>query len=517
MGLEVVVAGAEDAPAGAVAGVPVYADGTTPAGVPQVDHAFIARSDYKAAPGTSLLLERGGGREVVALGLGRPAALTLDTLRRAGAALVRAAAHGPSATFALGELDGIVPGASAADVAQAVTEGALLAAYRFDAYKSDHRPAPLTQVAILVDGAARDDAGEGVSRGRIVAEATSLARDLVNEPAGSLPPSRFAERVSVAARAAGLSVEVWDETRIAAERLGGLLAVAAGSTQPPRLVRLRYEPEGATPETPLVALVGKGITFDSGGLSLKPPTGMMTMKCDMGGAAAVVASMVAVAQLGAPVRVVGYAPLTENLPSGSATKPGDVFTARNGKTVEVLNTDAEGRLILSDALSLAAEEAPAAIVDLATLTGACVVALGDSIAGLMGNDEALAGRIRAAGERAGEVFWPLPLPEEYEDHIESSVADMKNIGVTGQAGALSAGLLLQKFVDGRPWAHLDIAGPAFTDKERHYLRKGGTGFAVRTLVELVSSFPTTARNAVEADGPAETDAREGGADPHGAV
>jgi leucyl aminopeptidase len=490
MGLEVVAVGTEDAPAGAVAGVPVYADGTTPAGVPAIDQGFVSRTEYKASPGTSLLLERSAGREVVALGIGKPAALTLDALRRAGGALVRAAAHGPHATFVLGELGGLVPDASVSDVAQAVTEGALLGAYSFDAYKSDHRPPTLTRVAILVGDAARDEAAEGVRRGRIVAEATALARDLVNEPAGSLPPSRFAERASVAARAAGLGVEVWDEARIVAERLGGLLAVAAGSTQPPRLVRLRYEPEGATAETPLVALVGKGITFDSGGLSLKPPTGMMTMKCDMSGAAAVVASMVAIAQVGAPVRVVGYAPLTENLPSGSATKPGDVFTARNGKTVEVLNTDAEGRLILSDALSLAAEEAPAAIVDLATLTGACVVALGDSIAGLMGNDEQLAAQIRAAGARAGEVFWPLPLPEEYEEHIESSIADMKNIGATGQAGALSAGLLLQKFVAGRPWAHLDIAGPAFTDKDRHYLRKGGTGFAVRTLVELVSSFPT---------------------------
>ncbi|HYL40204.1 MAG TPA: M17 family metallopeptidase, partial [Candidatus Binatus sp.] len=241
-------------------------------------------------------------------------------------------------------------------------------------------------------------------------------------------------------------------------------------------------------KVPHVVLVGKGITFDSGGLSLKTADGMTTMKTDMSGAAAVLGALSACGDLGVPVRVTAIAPMTENMPGGRATKPGDVLTIRNGKTIEVLNTDAEGRLILADALSLASELDPDAIVDLATLTGACIVALGGSIGGLFGTDDDLIGKVRAASEVAGEPTWPLPLYDDYRSHIDSEVADMKNIGKGGQAGAITAALLLARFVDGCPWVHLDIAGPARSDENSGVLSKGGTGFGVRTLLELLESF-----------------------------
>ena len=313
----------------------------------------------------------------------------------------------------------------------------------------------------------------------------------MNEPPSSLTPEKFAATfVERFAGVAGVTVEVWDEDRIATERLGGLLGVARGSTQPPRLVRVQYQPADPIEidgRVPHLALVGKGITFDSGGLSLKTATGMETMKTDMGGAAAVLSAVDAAAALGARIRITAFTPLTENMPSGSAIKPGDVLTTRNGKTIEVLNTDAEGRLVLADGLTLAAEEGPDAIVDLATLTGAQVVALGKEIAGLLGNDDGLMAELRAAGDRAGEPLWPLPLPDDYRSHIESEIADMRNVGRPGQAGSIAAAMLLREFVADVPWAHLDIAGPARSDENSRYLSKGGTGFGVRTLVELVTS------------------------------
>jgi leucyl aminopeptidase len=266
--------------------------------------------------------------------------------------------------------------------------------------------------------------------------------------------------------------------------------VAAGSHQPPRLVRVEYRPTDPIEidgRTPHLALVGKGITFDSGGLSLKTAAGMETMKTDMGGAAAVLAAVDAAAALGARIRLTAFAPLTENMPGGSAIKPGDVLTTRSGKTIEVLNTDAEGRLVLSDGLTLAVESGPDAIIDLATLTGAAVVALGKEIAGLLGSEDELLAAVRRAGDRAGEPNWPLPLPDDYRVHIDSEVADMKNTGRPGQAGAIAAALLLREFVGSVPWAHLDIAGPSRSEESARYLTKGATGFGVRTLVELILS------------------------------
>ncbi|MGH9153578.1 MAG: leucyl aminopeptidase, partial [Acidimicrobiales bacterium] len=377
-------------------------------------------------------------------------------------------------------------GLDRAAAARALAEGAGLAAYRFTAYRSEPDPCPVEELTVVApDAGALEPA---LARAGRVVEAVSLARDLVNEPAGALTPARFADRAVDVARSAGLAVEVLDESAIAAEGLGGLAGVARGSDEPPRLVKLTYEPDGGPPAA-TVALVGKGVTFDSGGLSIKTADGMMTMKTDMSGAAAVLAAMSALRAIEAPVRVVGYLPLTENMPSGRAIKPGDVVTIRNGTTVEVLNTDAEGRLILADALALAAEEGPDAIVDLATLTGAQVVALGRRISGLMGSDEALVDRVRAAADRAGEPAWPLPLPTEYRSHLDSEVADLKNIGKPGEAGTVVAGLFLKEFVGDVAWAHLDIAGPARAESDDGWIAKGGTGVGVHTLIELLSSYP----------------------------
>jgi leucyl aminopeptidase len=266
--------------------------------------------------------------------------------------------------------------------------------------------------------------------------------------------------------------------------------VALGSEEPCRLIKMTYEPPGGADST--VALVGKGITFDSGGLSLKTGEGMMTMKTDMGGGAAVLAAMSALPAVAPPVRVVAFVPTTENMPSGRAMRPGDVLTIRNGTTVEVLNTDAEGRLILADGLSLAVEEEPVAIIDLATLTGACMIALGKGIAGLMTNDDGLRERVSGAADRAGEPVWHLPLPKQYRKHLDSPIADMKNIGNGPHGGALTAGLFLEEFVDGIPWVHLDIAGPSTSEDDDGALAKGATGFGVRTLVELLATWGSSA-------------------------
>jgi leucyl aminopeptidase len=358
--------------------------------------------------------------------------------------------------------------------------GFLLGQYRFDKYLSDPKPVKTTEL-VLAGGATTEDQ---VARGRVVAEAVALARDLVNEPAGAKAPTVLADIARNIADEHGLEYTVYTEDDLVEERLGGLAAVAAGAANPPRLVILRHRPEDA--ERKLV-LVGKGIVFDSGGLSLKPPAAMETMKTDMSGAAAVFGAMQAIADLEMPVEVVGITPLTENMPGGAAQRPGDVMRARNGKTIEVLNTDAEGRLVLADGLSIAVEEDPDLIVDIATLTGACVVALGPKVAGLWSNDDEAAAAVEAAALNAGEKVWRMPLEQEYQSHIESSVADMKNTAER-YGSAIAAALLLEAFVDERPWVHLDIAGPARAGKAEHYVAKGGTGFGVRTLVEVAAGL-----------------------------
>jgi len=371
------------------------------------------------------------------------------------------------------------------ELIEEVVLGALLAGYRFDTYLATPRSDRFLVSAVELPSS--QVPAEAFARGHAIAEAVALARDLINEPPSRMTPRRFAEIASEVAAARGLAIRVWDEHQCEEERLGGLLGVARGSVEPPRAIRIQWTPPGATKR---IGLVGKGITFDSGGLSLKSNDGMMAMKTDMSGAAAVLAAVGLVAELGLPVAVSGYLMMTENMPSGSAQKPGDVLVTRSGRTIEVLNTDAEGRLVLADGLTLAEEDGNEEIVDIATLTGACVVALGDEVAGVMGNDEGLVAALVGAGEEALEPNWQLPLPASYESHITSEIADMKNMGKPGKAGAIAAALLLQRFVEHAKWAHLDIAGPSRADSDRGWIRSGGTGFGVLTFLRWLEAEAT---------------------------
>ena len=369
----------------------------------------------------------------------------------------------------------------------AAAEGALLGAYSFTDYRTSDdrsRSAPPSAVELLVPDPAADGFDAAVRRAGVLASAVALARDLVNTAPNDLPPAELARRAEEAALAVGLEVEVLDEDALRAAGFGGVLGVGAGSTRPPRLVRLRHAGSG-----PRVALVGKGITFDSGGLSIKPSAGMDHMKADMAGAAAVIATMTALAALDLPLEVIATVPMAENLPSGAAYRPADVLTMYGGKRVEVLNTDAEGRLILADAIVRAGEDSPTYLIETSTLTGAQRVALGDRIAGVMGSDD-LRDRVVAAGDRVGEGMWPMPLPDELRAGLDSSVADLANITGDRMAGMLVAGLFLREFVpEGVRWAHLDVAGPAFnTGKPWGFTPKGGTGVPVRTLLATLEDI-----------------------------
>jgi leucyl aminopeptidase len=459
-----------------------------------LDAAMCRQRGFTGKVGETLLaLNSGGGPVTVFLGCGEARAVGVDTIRGACAALVRSAGRSGTAVMVLpASLTGPTAVAAHRRAAQAAAEGAILASYRFVGHKSEDDGGRVERLILAGAGLDGAEMAEGAGRGARIARAVCLARDLVNEPPSTMAPRRLADiaREELGSRS-DVTLEVWDEERIASERLGGLLGVARGSAEPPRLVRATYEPTDPAEvdgHVPHVVLVGKGITFDSGGLSLKTPEGMTTMKTDMSGAAVVLAALSACGDLAVRVRVTAIAPVTENMPGGRATKPGDVLTIRNGRTIEVLNTDAEGRLVLADGLSLASELHPDAIIDLATLTGACVVALGSSVAGVFGNDDELIGRVQSASARAGEPIWPLPMPDEYKSHIDSDIADMKNIGKAGQAGAIAAALLLARFVGDVPWVHLDIAGPARSDEDRGVLAKGGTGFGVRTLLEFLGSY-----------------------------
>ncbi|HVX20194.1 MAG TPA: leucyl aminopeptidase [Acidimicrobiales bacterium] len=491
---------------------------------PAPDPAWLKREGFTAKAGQALVLRvPSDGPSVVLVGLGPRDGLDAERWRRAAAALVRAAGEGGTAALVLpDDPPGGGPGAAGGvEIAAAVAEGAALAGYRFDGWRSEPKPPPVDRVVLVggagrgagggsrgAGGADRDGGGAealaaGARRGARTAQAVAFARDLINTPPSDLTPRRLADRVAAELGAQpGTTVEVWDQDRIAAERLGGLLGVNRGSAEPPRFVRATYDPVAAgnaapgpgDRPAPHVVLVGKGITFDSGGLSLKTADGMTTMKTDMSGAAIVLGALSACADLGVRVKVTALAPITENMPGGAAVKPGDVLRIRNGKTVEVLNTDAEGRLVLADALSLAAEvdPAPDAVVDVATLTGAAVVALGTGMGALFGTDQDLVDEVRQAGDRTGERLWPMPLPDDYADHIDSDVADMKNIGRPGQAGAIAAALLLRRFVGDLPWAHLDIAGPGRSAESTGYLSKGGTAFGLRALLALLDAYGSRA-------------------------
>lgn len=439
-----------------------------------------------------LVVPSGGGSEavegceLVVAGLGPTGELGPAVVRRAAAAAARAVWRHRVVEIdplPVGPGEGAQTPSARAAALQALAEGVVLGTYRFRRYKTDDDDRRLAEVVVRQRGTRSQQALEA---GCKVAGAVALARDLTNEPGGSLTPERFAEIAADLAVRSGCSVEVLDERRIAELGLGGVLAVSRGSAQPPRLVVVCHEPEGARAR---LALVGKGVTFDSGGLSLKTRDGMMHMKADMAGAAAVLAAMTLAPTVAPKIAVRAYLPLTDNMTGGDATRPGDVLRARNGKTVEVLNTDAEGRLILADALSLASEDQPDAIIDIATLTGAIESALGSRIAGVFSNHDGLAGQLVAAADRAGERVWRMPLPPDYRKRLESDVADLRNIGRSADGGAITAALFLQEFVgEGIPWAHLDIAGTAWIDVDEGELTKGATGFGVRTLVEVLKTF-----------------------------
>jgi leucyl aminopeptidase len=464
-------------------GVGVFADRLEAGDVPgPLDRAFLDGQGFTGKPGQTCVVPGGDGTVVVAVGLGEESDATVATYRRAAGTLARAAQRQRHVATDL--LDGAPERLDRPELAQAIGEGIVLGAYRYTELKSDPDPSRIESLLVVGKGGKRIAAA--LERGRAIAEAVCLARDLVNQPGGTLTPTAFAERARELAASGGFSAEVLDRAAIEDHRLGGLLGVNRGSDEEPRFVKLAWEPERPRAT---VALVGKGITFDSGGLSLKTAESMVGMKGDMAGAATVLAAFSALDTVQPRVRVLGFLPLTDNMPGGDATRVGDVLRIRNGTTVEVLNTDAEGRLILADALSLAGEAGPDAIVDLATLTGACMVALGTGIAGLMGNHDGFVAAVRAAADAAGEPVWPLPLPEDMRRQLDSEVADMKNVGAGRWGGALIAGLFLKRFVpDGTPWAHLDIAGPADAMEDGSESPKGGTGFGVRTLLRLLSDF-----------------------------
>jgi len=428
---------------------------------------------------------------VVLVGLGDRAGSDLgpEQLRRAVGSAVRSLTSVRKAAVC-------VPAGSVGLVA-AAAEGAALGGYAVTGPRGVGSAAvPVQSVTLLTTGARDAAVRRAVKRATTIGVATAWCRDLVNAPPNLLYPETFVEQVRDRAKGCGVRVRVLDENALARGGFGGIAGVGQGSARPPRLATMTYAPAGAKAS---IALVGKGITFDSGGLCLKPPASMLTMKSDMAGAAAVAATVLAVAELRLPVAVTGYLALAENMPGSNAQRPGDVVTMRGGRTVEIIDTDAEGRMVLGDALALASEKYPDAIVDIATLTGAQVLSLGHRIAAVMANDEDLRGALQTAADSAGEQLWPMPLPEEMRPSLDSQVADLSHKG-DRMGGMLTAGLFLREFVGSRrgdagapiPWAHLDIAGPSFNDSGAYgYTPKGGTGYGVRTMLSLVEGYART--------------------------
>ncbi len=424
---------------------------------------------------------------VAVVGLGKQPELSLNKIRGAVAETCRLLQKKGVKTMAA-----VAQGAGIASItpegsAQAITEGALLGVYSFRKHMTKEAEYGEIEQITIVD-ANQDNRSlleKGCNRGRILAEATNLARDMVNEPANYMTPTHMAEIAARLANTYGLEISVLEREQMQELGMGALLGVTQGSRQPPKFIILQYK--GSNSGEIKVALVGKGITFDSGGISIKPSQGMEEMKGDMAGGAAVMVAMGAIAQLKPSANVMALIPCAENLPGGNSIKPGDVLTAMDGKTIEIISTDAEGRLILADALSYARKQSVRSIVDVATLTGACRVALGDVCTGAFTNNQELVDKVIAAGTEAGELVWQMPMYEEYKEQNKSDVADIKNVGGR-YGGAITAAQFLAEFAGDTPWVHLDIAGTSLSDKERNYLVKGATGVPVRTLINLVLSL-----------------------------
>ncbi len=441
----------------------------------------LAAAGFDAAPGSSLVVAR-EGHPVVLVGIGNADELDADKLRDAAAAAARATAKKG------GRIGIDVPsvGVNARIAGQVLTEGALLARYRYSVLKAEPREVPIELLQLKVDGADANELAEGIATAQITVRAAAVARDLANTPPGHLTATNLADVAAELGEEFGFEVEAYDKAQLIEMGCGGILGVNAGSVEEPRLIVLTYTPDG-DPAGHL-GMVGKGIMYDSGGISLKPSDPMhLLMKMDMGGAAAVLAAFTALRDLGTTAAVSAWLCCTDNMPSGSAYKLGDVLTARNGKTVEIKNTDAEGRIAMMDGLSLAVEAGVDAIVDIATLTGAALMALGKSRAAVLGNDQGMVDRVRDAAAATDEPVWQLPLERKYRKQLDSDIADISNLGGP-HAGATTAALFLDEFVAGTPWAHIDIAGTMSTDADDSWRSAGATGYGARLLANLASDF-----------------------------
>jgi len=441
-------------------------------------------------------------KRLLLIGAGKPEKFTLAELRRIAGAAVRHLKSRSVSRFAFLAREQQRDAAAA----QVVAEGLILGAMESDKYKTSKNGKDVESVALAgwpasalqaTAGRPAAQAGEierAIWRGRIIAESQNFTRELVNEPSNRLTPRVLAERAEAMAREAGLEVEILDEKKIAELKMGALLSVAQGSEEPPRLIVVTYAPpearEGAPAPAgrPILGLVGKAITFDTGGISIKPSEGMEKMKYDMAGGATVLGVLRALASLKPPVKVIAVVPATENMPGGSAQKPGDVQVAMSGKTIEVVNTDAEGRLVLADGLAYAKKLGCTHLVDAATLTGAIVVALANVNAGVFGSDQAFTDRVLSSARAAGEKMWPMPLDDDYREMIKGTIADLQNVGSGKGGGAITAAMFLKEFAEDTPWVHLDIAGTAWLDEAKPWAAKGATGVAVRTLVDLAMNF-----------------------------
>lgn len=453
---------------------------------------FLTTGEFLGKAGQTLLLHAPAGlaaERLLLVGVGAQAKVSPEALRRAAGTAVRYAMDKGIRSLALT----IEPLAvNSAEALRAIAEGVTLAGFDSDTYKSDRKDRSLTNITILAagfDSEPQDALTAAFQQGIQAAESQNFTRALVLEPGNVLTPTELARRAAQMADEVGLSCQVHSTDFLREQKMNAFLAVAQGSAQPPALVVLRYEPEGALPQdAPVIALVGKGITFDTGGISIKPADGMEKMKYDMAGAAAMLGAMRAIALRKPAVRVLCLICSAENMPSGTAYKPGDIVTAMSGKTIEVINTDAEGRMVLADGLHFARTLGATHLIDAATLTGACVVALGKRNAGLFSNDDATCQRFQQVAGHAGESFWRLPCTDDYAEDIKSQIADIQNTGVNRWGGAITAAMFLKEFVADTPWIHLDIAGQAWIDEARPDLAKGPSGVAVRSIVDWVCSY-----------------------------
>ncbi|MEB3221564.1 MAG: leucyl aminopeptidase [Candidatus Sericytochromatia bacterium] len=489
-GLVIGVFEGESAPAGAAAALDEKLSGLI--------GAVLASGDFRAKANQCLVLHapHASVKRVAIVGLGKPGDLTLEGVRQAagkGASSLRdLGVKTITVGIALDASRGWKAGAAGLDaraLGQAVTEGAGMALYQMTEYRTRDR-----EELRVADGIRPWHTGEaeafeaGVAAGRVILEAVTLARDLISHPSNVVTATRMADDAVKACEAAGVAVRVFEKAELEEMHMGGILAVNQGSVHPPKLIVMEYA--GGTPGEAPIAIVGKGITFDTGGISIKPGEGMEKMKYDMAGGAATIAIVTAAARLGIKKNIVAIVPATDNMPSATAFKPGDIFTAYNGLTVEVLNTDAEGRLVLCDAIAYAIKDKRAcAVIDMATLTGACIIALGTEAIGVLGNHQGLIDQVLASGEHTGDRGWQMPLWKEYGELLRSDIADLKNIGGR-EAGTITAACFLQRFVGDTPWVHLDIAGTAWTEKERPYRPKGPTGAPIRAILDTLQNWPT---------------------------